>query len=128
MVLLMSEQAFPWHEVAVADKAKAVAFYTTVLGWGHQEMDMGPMGTYDMFTFNGVPVAGVTALGEQEGKIPPHWDTYAYTDDVDAPCEKAKAAGGSVVQEPFDIPTVGRVAAIRDDQGATILLYKPAQS
>lgn len=119
-------QAFPWHEVAVADKAKAVAFYTAVLGWGHQTMDMGPMGLYDMFTFNGVPVAGVTALGDQEGQIPPRWDTYAFTEDVDAACERAKAAGGTVLQDPFDIPTVGRVAAVQDDQGATILLYKPA--
>jgi predicted enzyme related to lactoylglutathione lyase len=31
-----------------------------------------------------------------------------------------------VVAEPFDVPTVGRIAVLVDPQGAAIGLFKPA--
>ena len=39
--------------------------------------------------------------------------------DVDAGVEKARALGAEVLGGPFDIPEVGRMAVLKDPQGAT---------
>jgi hypothetical protein len=41
-------------------------------------------------------------------------------DDIDARCEKAREAGGTVEREPFDIANVGRIAIIRQPGGGAI--------
>ena len=124
---LASGRAFPWHELYVPDVQAALDFYTTALGMGTQDMDAGPMGTYKMLTVNGTAVAGSMSTKSDElanMNIPPHWAVYMSVDDVDARLEKVKAAGGTVVVEPMDIPDVGRMALIADPQGAHIWLYK----
>ena len=74
----MSEQiplngrAFAWHEVNVPDAAKAVAFYSNVLGWGTQTMYMGDMGDYTMFTQDGEPFCGLMPTVGEMAHVPPH--------------------------------------------------------
>jgi len=120
--------AFPWHECYVPDVQKAVDFYTTALGMGTQKMEMPGMPPYTMLTHNGNPVCGIMSMSSPEMapmNIPPHWSVYMSVDDVDARIAKVKDAGGQVVVEPMDIPTVGRMALISDPQGAMIWLFKP---
>ena len=120
--------AFPWHECYVPDDAKAVDFYTNALGMGVQKMEMPGMPPYTMLTHQGTPVCGVVSTKSpmMAGKdVPPHWAVYMNVDDVDARIAKVKAAGGTLVVEPMDIPTVGRMALIADPQGAHIWLFKP---
>lgn len=127
---LAAGRAFPWHELYVPDVQAAVDFYTNALGMGTQDMDMGPMGTYRMFTANGVPVAGSMSTQSPDlaaMNIPPHWATYFSVDDVDATLEKVKANGGTVVVEPIDVPNVGRMALIADPQGAHIWVYRHSE-
>ena len=57
--------------------------------------------------------------------MPSFWIGYIYTPDVDASVEKLKAAGGKVQREPWDIPGVGRLAAVSDPQGAGFMLMTP---
>ncbi len=120
--------AFPWHELYVPDDQAGIDFYTKALGMGTQDMSMGPEFTYRMLTHNGTPVCGVLSTNSPRMKdmnIPPHWAVYMNVDDVDARIAKVKAAGGTVVVEAMDVPTVGRMALIADPQGAHIWLFKP---
>lgn len=41
--------------------------------------------------------------------VPNHWHVYFAVDDADATAAKAAAAGGQVIAEPADIPSVGRL-------------------
>ena len=118
----LNGRAFPWHEVITPDPEKAKAFYTNVLGWGSEAMDMGGS-DYHMFTREGEPFCGITSTEMHQG-TPPHWSTYISVEDVDATVEKAKAAGGTVVAPPMDVPTVGRMALLQDDQGAHFWVFK----
>ena len=45
--------------------------------------------------------------------------------DASASAARAKSLGAQVVMEPFDVPTVGRIAVLVDPQGAAIGLFKP---
>ena len=46
-------------------------------------------------------------------------------EDADATAAKASELGGSTVAEVMDIPTVGRIALIKDPQGAVFGIIKP---
>ena len=71
---------------------------------------------------NGKSVAGVGPLPDQ---VPgPTWSSYIATDDVDATGEAVRGAGGSVLLEPMDIMTAGRMAFFADPSGAAFGVWQ----
>ena len=64
-------------------------------------------------------------MASPEEPIRPQWQPYVAVNDPDATTAKAKELGGSVLVEPMDVPQVGRIAAIRDPQGASLGIIKP---
>ncbi|HWD41287.1 MAG TPA: VOC family protein [Fimbriimonas sp.] len=117
---------FVWHELYTGHTEEAQEFYSKVLDMGVQEMQMGEMGSYKMLTRNGQPVCGVVETSGHFAGTPPHWATYLSVDDVDARVELAKQHGGVLLAGPHDVPTVGRMALIKDPQGAAIWMFKSA--
>jgi predicted enzyme related to lactoylglutathione lyase len=116
---------FYWSELLTPDVEAAKAFYGTTVGWTFQPMNDGE--TYWIAMAGGVPVAGIGPLADfAPPGVPPHWLTYLAVDDVDARVAGFVAAGGIVVKPCFDIPGVGRIAIVRDPQGATMGWMTPA--
>lgn len=116
---------FCWNELMTTDVGAAKAFYTGLLGWSTEEMDMGEMGTYTIFRKGEQQVAGMMAMvGDSWEGVPPHWMSYIAVDDVDASTAKVEQLGGKVCVPPTDIPNVGRFSVITDPAGATISLFK----
>ena len=123
--LLLQGRTFVWHEIYSANSDAIIDFYTKALDFGTAEMPMGDSFTYKMLTRDGKPVCGVmgTAGTHMEG-TPPHWSTYISVDDVDARLAKCLELGATTLVEPMDVPTVGRMALIKDPNGATVWLFK----
>jgi predicted enzyme related to lactoylglutathione lyase len=122
------EGTFLWDELMTTDVDGAKSFYRELFGWTASDMDMGEAGTYTIFQRAGdVSVAGCMAT-QPGSDIPPHWNTYLATDNVDATVEKAKELGASVYVEPTDTPDVGRWAVLADPTGATFGLLQPSRS
>jgi uncharacterized protein len=109
-----------WVDLGAPDPAAAAAFYGSLFGWDAPE---GPpeTGGYRMATLRGRAVAGI---GPAQAPGPPWWTTYVTVDDADAIPAKAKAAGGGVLVEPFDVMTFGRMAVITDTTGAAISVWQ----
>lgn len=112
-----------WNELLTDKLESALPFYENVLGIGASEMEMAPGEYYTVLKVGGTDVGGAMKL--QMPGIPNHWHVYFAVDDPDAIAAKATAAGGQVVAEPFDIPTVGRIAVLCDPQGGTFSVMKP---
>lgn len=112
---------FCWNELSTTDTAKALAFYEKVFGYTHQDMDLGPAGTYHVLERDGQPRGGV--MKADQG-VPPMWLPYVAVDDADQVAARAKKLGGTVHVEPADIPGVGRFAILADNTGATIGVLK----
>ncbi|MEL6207248.1 MAG: VOC family protein [Pseudomonadota bacterium] len=115
-----------WSELMTGDVTGCRAYYETVCGWRFEEMPMGD-GVYLIAHAHGKPVAGMmdTASLPSASDRYPHWMTYLAVDDVDSALERAKAAGGHVEREPFEVPGVGRIAIARDAGGAVVGLMTP---
>lgn len=112
-----------WNELATKDAAKAGEFYAGLFGWGKNVQQMGPM-TYTSFMNGDRPAGGMYEPGPEMGEIPPHWAVYFAVADADAMAARATELGATVCVPPMDIPGVGRMAAIKDPQGAAFAVIK----
>jgi len=112
---------FCWNELATTNVAAAKKFYSGLLGWKTQAFGKGM--DYTQFK-KGKDMVGGMLKCPQPG-IPAHWVPYVIVDNVDATAKKAAKLRGTVLMPPFDIPTVGRIAVLRDPQGAVIGIIKP---
>jgi predicted enzyme related to lactoylglutathione lyase len=112
---------FSWNELVSTDVASAKKFYTGLFGWQAESFPAGA--DYTLFKQGDTMVGGLMKCPKPG--LPSHWLPYVTVDDVDASAAKAKGLGAQVVMEPFDVPTVGRIAVLLDPQGAAIGLFKP---
>ncbi len=115
---------FLWQELVTTDTKAAQAFYAELFGWKPTEVDMGA-GKYTLFKSGEKDVGGAVPAERAKG-LPPHWNVYFSTPDVDATIATVKAAGGKVMAPAMDIP-VGRVAVLLDPDGASFSLLAPAE-
>ncbi|HXG76117.1 MAG TPA: VOC family protein [Gaiellaceae bacterium] len=122
----VAEGVFVWDELGTTDVDGAQRFYEDVFGW--TTSDPGPeYGGYRIFQQGEIRVAGLMALPDES--LPPLWQPYVAVEDTDATAAEATALGGSALVAPMDVPNVGRIAALRDPQGAVfgIITPEPAQ-
>jgi len=106
-----------WHELRTKDWQVAFAFYAELFGWEKAEaMDMGEMGTYQLFSAAGQTIGGMFNQPEAS------WVFYFNVLDIDAAAARVTEAGGSVVQGPIAVPGGGWIVQGRDPQGATFAL------
>lgn len=112
--------AFYWNELNTHHVEAAKQFYGTTLGWTFDAMQM-PTGTYWIAKAGDTVVGGIFTMSDPmfDG-VPEHWFAYIAVDDVDARVKKAIEAGGALGRDPFDVPGVGRIAIVRDANGAMI--------
>lgn len=117
----MLDGHFSWNELATTDWEKALDFYGQLFGWEKDTaMDMGPAGTYQLFKAPGMK----RALGGMFNRPPEMKESaflyYVSVPDIDEAIAKVKAAGGTVLNGPMDIPDDMRIAQCLDSQGAAI--------
>ena len=120
---------FCWYELMTPNQPKAIEFFTSLMGWETEDMDMGPAGIYKILKKDGLPFGGCMSTDSEEMKdVPPHWMSYIQTDDVDASVEKIKSLGGGLTHGPIDIPNVGRFAVVSDPQNAHFTVFQSNES
>jgi predicted enzyme related to lactoylglutathione lyase len=110
-----------WIELGVPDLDRALEFYGAAFGW---EFAGGPQ-QYGGFTFcllRGRPVAAVFL--SEDPTAPSAWVVHLATPDCDATVERARRAGGTVIDDPADVLDQGRTALLRDPAGATFALWQ----
>ncbi len=116
---------FVWHELRTTDRATALKFYSTLMGWETKDVSMGPGEPYGLCLMNGKDMAGITK-SKAPAHVPPHWLPYIAVDDVDKSVAKLQELGGKLLGPAMDIPNVGRFAPVADPQGAAFALHTHA--
>jgi len=123
-----------WNELATDDPESAKHFYGQRFGWVKDgEMDMGPLGKYEFLRHagrapDGSPM-GAGMLGAVMPKMPgmpvSAWTYYFRIADIDAAAAHITANGGTVLQEPTEIPGGDFSLTATDPLGATFGLVGP---
>ena len=113
---------FSWHELATTDPKGAFSFYGALFGWTKTgEVDMGAGGLYQMFGRGEIPMGGIY-LRPPEVPVS-NWLPYVRVKDADQAVAAIKAAGGTVVFGPMEVPGGDRVAGAVDPLGAVIAVH-----
>ena len=119
--------AICWCELMTTDPDAATNFHTALFGMESERTTMENGVEYTVLKAGGDFAAGIMALPDElrAMQVPPHWAVYFQVADVDAAVAAVTAKGGAVNLPPTDIPTVGRIASVRDPQGASVSLMSP---
>jgi len=119
---------FSWHELMTEDYGAAFDFYSELFGWEKTTaMDMGEMGTYQMYGR-----AGGNELGGMMNRPPEMpvscWTFYTRVDDLDGTLERVTSNGGQILNGPMEVPGGDKVAQCMDPQGAMFAVHWSAQA
>jgi hypothetical protein len=113
---------FCWADLATGDVETAKAFYGGLFGWSFCDNVMDPQNVYTLCQLDGGNAAGLYRMMPDQPA--PCWTSYLAVDNCDYSAEKLRGLGGTVVQPPFDIPQVGRMAVVSDPHGAVFCLWQ----
>ena len=113
-----------WIDTSHPDPEAALAFYSGLFGWEFE--DVMPEGSPGRYFIGRIRGGDVAALGSAPEGAPPMamWNTYVWVDSADETASKARDAGGSVVAEPFDVMSAGRMAVLADPEGAVFSVWE----
>ncbi len=118
---------YSWNELMTRDIEAAKPFYASVFGWTYEEMDMGPMGTYNVIAGgenNGL--GGLMSMPPgMPDMVPNHWMVYFTVADIEATVAKVTGNGGQVTSGPMALPGIGTTAVVHDPAGGSFSVLQP---
>ena len=111
-----------WMDLTVPDAGQLQKFYTSVVGWSSNDVDMG---SYSDFNLN-LPgtedtIAGVCHSRSNNDNIPSQWLIYVRVKSVADSAERCKKMGGEVLDGPRRMGG-SNFCVIKDPAGAVMAL------
>jgi predicted enzyme related to lactoylglutathione lyase len=110
---------FGWRELMTTELDAGFDFYATLFGWTKGPgFEMGAHGLYQLVSTGGdMPSVGMMKKPDFI-QAPPFWTYFINVDGAKAATERVKAAGGTVINGPEQVPTGQWIAQVTDPQGA----------
>jgi uncharacterized protein len=109
-----------WHELLAGDSAKVWGFYSELFGWERGSPETGRVEGYQPFSTAGEDIGGIVT---KPPRMPsPIWLYYFSVGDIDAAGKRVKAAGGHILDGPFEISEGSWALQCTDAQGALFAL------
>ena len=117
----MAPGSVGWNELMATDMQAVWPFYAALFGWTlGTAMDMGAMGTYQLFAVDGAERGGM--MTRPPGTPGPYWAYYFSVPDIDAATARATARGATVLMGPMEVPGGAWVINAIDPQGVMFAL------
>jgi hypothetical protein len=113
-----------WQDLTVADAEDLRRFYSDVVGWRAEPVDMGGYADFSMFAHGGECVAGICHARGVNAGLPPQWLIYIIVADVERAAARCVELGGRVIDGPRGMGE-RRFCIIRDPAGAVAALISP---
>jgi predicted enzyme related to lactoylglutathione lyase len=116
-------------EIEAADRARATNFYAKAFGWQLQQMGE-EMGQY-VVVVTGDPKepgginGGIYGTPPGAGKEINAFSCVIGVDNVDQSIASVKSAGGEVIGDKMDIPTIGTFIRCKDTEGNFFTMLQP---
>jgi predicted enzyme related to lactoylglutathione lyase len=114
-----------WADLSTPDPARAAEFYKTLFGWELTKGENDSSG-YLHIKNDDEFIGGIPPAEYYDATVPPHWLIYFQVSNCDESVAKATGMSAQVLFPPTDVQNVGRMAIIKDPQGAVFALFQPA--
>ena len=116
-------------EIEATDRERAKAFYTQAFGWQMEQLG-AEMGEYVTVQTGDSNEPGGINGGIYTGRPGAGKEVNAYAcvigvDDIDQAMTKVTAAGGELMGEKMDIPTIGTFIRCKDTEGNIFTMLQP---
>ena len=123
----MATGRISWTDLTVADATSIRDFYSAVVGWRSEDVDMGGYTDFGMVPSGEADaVAGICHARGQNAEIPPVWLVYISVENLVASLDEATKLGATVIDGPRMAEEGVGFAVIRDPAGAVCALYQEA--
>lgn len=113
-----------WRDLTVDDAERTRDFYSAVVGWTAEMIEMAGYSDFSMATpVSGETVAGICHARGVNQDLPAQWLIYITVEDLERSLSSCRELGGKVIVEPRELAG-GRFGVIRDPAGATCALFQ----
>lgn len=118
-----------WRDLLTNDPAASQKFYGELFGWTFEPVgkasNLKSDNAYTLIRHNGKLIGGmVDTVALNNRRDISQWVISMSVEDLDAKVEAVTADGGTIVTPPTDLQDRGRLALIRDKQGALVGLME----
>lgn len=115
-----------WADLTVPDADSVRDFYSEVVGWRPEPVDMGGYTDFNMVPPHAdQPVAGICHARGSNAGLPPQWLIYLSVADLNHSLDRALALGAELLDDRRQSDG-GGFCILRDPAGAVVALYQPA--
>jgi len=118
-----------WHDLLTNDPKASQNFYRELFGWEFESVGsaagLSGNSAYTLIRHNGRLIGGMidtVALNRKDDIS--QWVVLMSVEDIDAATTKFAADGGVVIAPPVDLQRRGRMAIVRDAEGALLALLQ----
>jgi predicted enzyme related to lactoylglutathione lyase len=115
---------FVWFDLLTEDVQAAQNFYGELFGW--QFKTKGKSSGYIVINSGDKPIGGIVPYNKESVDQESIWLASLSVEDVDRAVSATKARFGKVLDAPVDVKGRGRMAVIRDPEGAELVLIRAA--
>lgn len=113
---------FVWFDLFTQDLKSASNFYEELFGWSFYPAEFGRK-IVNTITREGVPIGNAIQIKRKKNKVRKSgWLSYMSVENVDASVKLVEQYHGTVYMRSKELPNRGRVAVVKDPQGAVFAL------
>ena len=111
-----------WLDLTVNDASRVKNFYSSVVGWKSDDVDIGSYSDYSIHTPEGRDtVAGICHARGPNANLPSQWLVYVRVASVQESADTCKRLGGEVLDGPWRMGG-SNFCVIKDPEGAVMAL------
>jgi predicted enzyme related to lactoylglutathione lyase len=118
-----------WRDLLTNDPAASQRFYGELFGWEFESVgaasNLSGDSDYTLIRHEGRLIGGmIDTVALNNRRDISQWIVLMSVDDVDRKVDAVRAAGGEIITPPTDLQSRGRLAVIRDAEGALVGLLE----
>jgi uncharacterized protein len=114
-----------WTDLTIGNADEVRNFYSEVVGWKFEFVDMGEYSDYSMLTPNTKKtVAGICHATGPNTNLPAQWMIYITVENIKKSIEQCEKLGGKLISELKNYGNAGRYCVIKDPAGAVCALFQ----
>lgn len=118
---------FVWYDLFTTDIESTSRFYEELFGWTFSDI-VSDKKIVKTISRNGIPIANAVYLDSKSSKEnESQWLSYVSVDDVDRTLMISKKNNGTIFKEAKDLPDRGRVAIVKDPEGALFAIVTTSE-